>query len=231
MTASAAYNARVLLQIASTSTAFAATPTTRLAANAALGIPANRHYQITSELQRTLDRNANFTVRVNGTTATTPYTLDYLNGIIRFDSAVTGVVDIAGRFFPMHLLAAAKSYSLEMSAEILDTTSFDGGVSIHSSLGNPASDHSGFRQKEAGLFDVTITIGSWVRALNQQQTFINFLSNNRPAVVEIRPAAGGVIKGFFVLEDRNRSGDVAGLEELELTFKLDADPQTAISWS
>ena len=220
MTASPAYNVRVLLQAAAASTALTNEPMTRIAGT--------NSFQITDETKRVLDREATFNFTIAGG-GVSNLEIDYARGIITAPTAIANSVQnalvVSGKYYPVSDFIEAKSYSLEMSAELLDATTF-----------KSARDNGGYRSRYTGLRDVTLTI----EALEASQalgagasSLIAIIRSRvfRPLFILIETSYGATFRGWFVLEDHTLSGDIASLQDQSLTFKLDSDPKTALSWN
>ena len=137
-----------------------------------------------------------------------------LSGVSGGDIFASGV-----RFTKMNLLGAT-SYTLNLSAELQDKTSFDSAAS-----------NNGYRSREAALLDVSgsvsgiATTGSFgnLNSLNalrlRQLPFLQFDFANKFSM-----------RGRFAFESVGVSGDVSSLEGLELSFQGSHDRQNEVEW-
>lgn len=206
MPAQAAYQATV--RVASTPTSITNQATTR----------SGNSYTITDTSKRVLDRNTPPTVKVAGTTApATSYTVDYLFGIVTFNSAQTGAVTVSGKYMPTIEVLGANEYSVQLGADILDDTDFTN-----------ARTNGGYRTKVYGLQDASVTISKFD---DRTGFFIEKIKSRSTCMIEILPASGTeAIRGWFAVESLNREGDVGSLEAGSLTLQLDGQLESSLSW-
>jgi len=83
-------------------------------------------YQITDTSKRYVDKDTAVTVKVNGTAQSSGWTIDYVGGIITFDSALTDTdtVTVSGAYFNVSQVAGFFNWEVEINADELDTTEF-----------------------------------------------------------------------------------------------------------
>jgi len=205
---------KTILKVTGTSTAMTAEPMSVVTANTV--------FQITDTTKRILDRSASFTFYEDdgaGGRIAIPSSeiksIDYLFGKVTFTVAQTPPITVTGSYLPATAIAGAHSYELNQTADILDNTEFNGG---------------GFRSKQPGLIDVSVSVTRWDPTDLQ---FFNHINNRTSFVLDIQPGGTGPnARGFFVVENENRSGDISSLESVQLSFQLDGDGAGKdFSWS
>jgi hypothetical protein len=83
-------------------------------------------YTITNQVKRYLDPDAIITVKKNGTTITTGYTIEYAGGVIVFDNVLTNtdVVTVSGKYFTMSQSAGFFNWKLELERDMGEITTF-----------------------------------------------------------------------------------------------------------
>lgn len=137
--------------------------------------------------------------------------IDYLFGMVEFNAAVTPPVQVSGNYLPMQRIAEAKSFDIELTTTMLDTTELD----------NP----NDYRSFVYGIRNVSLSIS---KLYNVNDDFFSTLSNNQPIVVTIKPDPNDAqeLRGWYVISGHSPSGDRDSLETLELNFQLDGEPRT-----
>ena len=166
----------------------------------------SNQYQITDTTRRLIDPAT--AVVFNDTGGTVPVvSVDRFNGIITTDgSEDAGPWDADFTYFPTVNLAGSNSFDFELGGDVLDETPLGG---------------SGARERTYGLHDVTITIDRYDPLTRE---LITAKLGENPVLIEIAP--GGVtdedekLKGWFVIDTGNQSGDVGSLENQNLTLML-----------
>lgn len=197
-----------LIRSSGTSTATTGEATTSLGSN---------EYQITDTAKQTWDRQVAPTVYVASSIVTTGYTVDYLFGIIKFDSSQTGAVTVDCNYLPMTEIVGGTNYNLELTADVLDTTD----IAF-------ARNNSGYRRHSTGFIGATLSID---RLYDLDSQYRNGLLNGQSYLVEIRPNTSTVtIRGWFIVESAGLSGDISSLEMENLNFHLNGDVNSAFSW-
>jgi len=109
-------------------------------------------YQIDDVTKRVWDRDVVPTVYV-GSAASTPTAIDYLFGKVTLST--TGTVTASGNYLPMSEKASFNNYSIALSGEVLDKTTFD--------------NNAGCRRRQVGLLDASITLSGF-----QDPWFFNY---------------------------------------------------------
>lgn len=188
------------------------TPTT--ITDEAMSVVTGNQYKIDATTKQILDRDTSVTVKAGGTTVgSSNYTIDYLFGIVNFTSSQTGNVTISGKFIPTTAIGGASQYGLNISSDILDKTDFE---------------TSGFRSKDYGVSDVSVTLE---RFDDLAKTYKNKILNRKSVLIEITPGGGSEkIRGWYIPENANNTGDVSALETESLTFNLDGNVKSSFSW-
>ncbi len=189
---------------------------------------ANR-FQIADATKEIWDRSVVPTMREAGSSVSAGTTIsstnisriDYLFGRVTFGTTLAPVVRVAGTFMPVAKIIGAKEYTLAQVGDALDNTEFD-------------STSLGIRTRQIGLLDVNITINKWEPVSIVLDSF-NDLNAQKAVVIEIQPggvsSSGPIARGWFVPENASRSGDMASLEQGDLSFQLDGDARAAYGWS
>jgi hypothetical protein len=127
------------------------------------------------------------------------YTVDYLLGTVTFAVAPVGAVTVTGSYLTKHLIPACKSYSLAMSANLLDSTVL-GDAAVARTTG--LKDVSGTLERlESGLEDYTTADGA-------------------PVGLEFRTdeAATRCTRCYALINATNLAGGVADLATSSVTF-------------
>lgn len=135
--------------------------------------------------------------------------INYLFGRVTFTGARTEPITVSGNFIPIACIAGANTYNVNMSLSVLTDTEFCTNV--------------GFQTKVGALIDVVIGIE---RFDDLSKAFFDILINRERVFIEILPqgpSSGSVIRGWFIEESDNHSGDVTTLETEPLSFQLDSD--------
>jgi hypothetical protein len=184
-------------------------------------------YQINSTLRQVWDRKVVPTFRSGASStgstisSTAIVDINYVFGKVTFNSTQGATVNVDGTYMPMAIAAGAHSYTLSQVADVLDDTDFTS---------------TGFRSKNIGLFDVSLSLNSWEPLNNQFHEFLVASSTSarlrEPLVAEVNPGGSTLFaRGWFVVDNDSKSGDVSGLEEKSVSMQLDGDTQEAFRWS
>lgn len=185
--------------------------TTAFTGEACTSVTAHQ-YQITNTAKRVWDRTVAVVVKDNGTdvTATHVDSLDYLFGVINFNPGYTVLtpVTVQGSYFPLTTMGTAKTWTLEMTANMIDNTD----LAI-------AQANGGFNTFQTGLIKVELSLdGFYVLSSG----FEALLEGRTEVILSINPDGGGVTlaRGFFKPSNRKQSGAVGALEDESMTFML-----------
>lgn len=173
-------------------------------------------YRVNTAARRTIDPSQAVTVLVDAVpVAATTYKLDYANAIIKFNSAllVGNVVTITYYYWPMLSITEATEFSVSMTNELLDKTSFD---------------TAGVRTRMMGLKDASgsishLTLGSDdLDSGAGERKLHDVLTNGTMVVLEFvfdGTAAGETFRALAGLESIDDRGQVAGLITESLAWK------------
>ena len=89
----------------------------------------NQVYQITDATKRVWSPTATITVKAAGVAVdpvADPYTINRLTGTVTFTNvSARGTVTVSGSYLPMTTIAKCRDASLDLSAPVLDDTTFD----------------------------------------------------------------------------------------------------------
>ena len=134
--------------------------------------------------------------------------VDYLFGIVKFNTPQTGPVTADGNYFPMADFGKANAFTLTQTAETLDTTDLA-----------TAQSNNGFNTFVATLLTVALELTSFFDVAND---FHDLLVGRSEFVIELNPDGNlkSVARGFFKCVSDNVSGDVGGNEIESATFTL-----------
>lgn len=150
--------------------------------------------------------------------------IDYLFGRVTFDSGytVTGDVTIDAYYLPLSAVGTTREFSLDMSAEAVDSSSH-----------TAAQSNSGWRTYESGLKTVSLTASGFYNSSNAYQALVTGRST---ILVEINPDGAGLstARGYFKAISTGRSGDNGGNENEDISFELavpyDTDVTVPFKW-
>lgn len=177
----------------------------------AMSLESGQIYAIDDTTKEIWDRESVITV-YDGTTDVTSEVewYDYLFGRLKFVDTYTvlGAVTIDVTYFPTATLGRGNSYTLTMTAEMIDESDF------------PATQaNGGYRIFSAGLRTVEVEIGGIFDANTDAH---NKLNSRDTIIIEVDPAGDGesIARGFFRMVTGNQSGDVGALEEQTMNFAL-----------
>lgn len=110
----ASFNSTVSINQTGASTAFADEATSSVGAGV---------YQITNAGKRCWDTTQPVTVKVNGVTASAMF-IDYLLGRVVIAGTPAGPVTVSGAYLPLLSVGTARSFSLDVQADLVDITVF-----------------------------------------------------------------------------------------------------------
>lgn len=177
-------------------------PTT-MTGEATTSLGDNKAYQITNTAKQVVDFASALTVLEGGVATTDPYTFNYLNGTVTFDSADAGrgVITITGKYLPMTTAAYANSVSRSEVATLGDATVFQDEYRRRTPLLLSAS---------GTLTQIDVT----------DSTFLNALLAGNPVVIEDRDTATSEPNRFRVL-----------LETSELSAAIEDLQKNVVSWT
>ncbi|MDD5229916.1 MAG: hypothetical protein PHC43_01150 [Candidatus Marinimicrobia bacterium] len=102
-------------------------------------------YQIDDTDKRVWDRDIAPTVYLDGIVST-PSAVDYLFGKVTVSTA--GTVTVSGNYLPMSEKTSFNSYTLSLSGDVLDKTTFD-------------NNGAGYKRRQQGLLDASLTLAGF----------------------------------------------------------------------
>ena len=199
---------KTVLKIGGTSTKFVGETATSIGGN---------KFQIKDISKQILDRNVAPVVKVDNKFVTpSDYTVDYLFGIITFNTEQKGVVTINGNFIPTISIAGANQYSVDITGDILENTNFEDVIK-----------NGGYKTKQYGMLDIAVSVS---RFDDTKKTFKTKLQDREVVLLEIKPNDVETIRGWFVVEKAGSQGENNALEAESLSFQLDGNNTSAFSW-
>lgn len=134
--------------------------------------------------------------------------IDYLFGIVIFNTPQTGPVTVDGNYLPMADFGKANAFTLTQTAETLDTTDLA-----------TAQSNNGFNTFVSTLLTAALELSSFFDVTNGLH---DLLVGRSEFVIEINPDGNikSVARGFFKCVSDNVTGDVGGNEVESATFNL-----------
>ncbi len=146
------------------------------------------------------------------------YSVNYLLGEITFYAVppATTQISVTYNYVPTATTVGASSYGVNLSGDILDDTNF-----------KDADANGGYRTRLYGINDVSISLS---RFNDNSAVFKTLKEKRKRVLVEIRPGGTELVRGWFVIESDNTSGDVGGLETEEISLQLDGDTTNNFIW-
>lgn len=162
----------------------------------------NISYQITDSNKRIIDLDTLVLVEDSAVTTTEGFTIDYLNGIITFETADAGrVITVTGAYLTPATVATAYSYSFNGSADTLENTPFNSDV----------------RTYQAGLRTGSLSLSRYFVA---DSLFFGELITGDTFIIEIYVDATNKISMYGVLSSDNIEAPVEGLVEESIDFQV-----------
>jgi hypothetical protein len=123
-------------------------------------------FQITDENKRILAPDSEITVKDNGVAVTSGYTINRLDGSVKFDATKTGPVTISGSYLPALDVAEAYEFSYSIEADNLDATRFQ----------------DEYVRRKQGQIDFSSELSAWHDV--NVDVFTDALLNNKIMVLE-----------------------------------------------
>lgn len=158
-------------------------------------------YQITDSGKRILDLNTTIVVEDGGVPTSESYTVDYLNGIITFGTAVARVITVTGAYVVPTTVATATAYTYNGASDTLDNTVFN----------------STFRTFQAGLRTGTASL---TRFHVSDDLFVDQLLNGEYKIIEFYVDGSNAIKFYGLLNSDTLDSPVEGLITEALDFQI-----------
>ncbi len=155
---------------------------------------------ISNAIKKIWDWKTDITVKVDGVTTTSGFTVYKLEGKVIFDSEETGVVTVTGKYVPTSVAAEAHDYNISLEAENLDNTRFQ---DTH-------------KRRIQGLKSASGSISQWVTI---DKYFAEALIAGNPVVLELYPQASlDPTRLFAILESDEMQAAVAGEQDESVSF-------------
>ena len=143
--------------------------------------------------------------------------INYLFGKVTFATSKSGAITVDGNYFPVQEVACAKSYTLDQSLNLEDSTCYD--------------NNNGYRQYTSTLYDVSASITRWVTEMTELEALNSIWRNKEEIILEIQPAGVETFRGYMLIESDALNGDIESLEEQEISFQANGQDGTALGWN
>ncbi len=144
--------------------------------------------------------------------------VDYLFGRVKFLDAYSpgGAITVTGTYFPVVALGKSTSFTLTMTADLIETTDFA-----------TAQANGGYRTFDPGLRTAGIDITGIYDLTN---AFKADLAARNEIIIEVNPdgALKSLARGFFKFSGHGQGGDVGALEEETLSASLNVPAPGAV---
>jgi hypothetical protein len=159
-------------------------------------------YTITNSAKAVWDPTAPITVKKNGSTVSSGYTLDRLFGKVKFTSPLlpTDTVTVSGSYLPMGTLVEAYELSFGMKAENLDVSRFG----------------DDWVRREQGILDASGRFSQWV--LTNNNLFDEFDAGN-PIVVEYWINNAVHFRAWALINAESLSAELRGVQSDEVQWE------------
>lgn len=143
--------------------------------------------------------------------------IDYLFGTVTFSTTQTEPITVDTSYIPLTEVAEATDHTFSLAGDVLDDTSYD-----------KANANGGYRTRVYGLRDINISL---TRFANVNEEFIDAWTDEEVLVLEHRPIADSNIiwRGWFIVENADKSGTIDDLENVDITLQLDGDVDSSFS--
>lgn len=191
-------------------------------AEATAQVGATQTYEIVDFTKSCWDYNVPVTVLVSATptAASNIESIDYMFGRVTFVTGFTpaGAVTVTGQSLPLSAFAKANGFSLSMTADTTDTTSFE-----------DAQANGGFNTFRQTLKTADLELTGFYRATNN---LFDVLSGREDFVVEINPDGNNksIARGIYKAVSDSQTGDVGGDESETIAFGLSV-PENILPFS
>lgn len=149
----------------------------------------------------------------NNTLSASNYTIDYLVGVVVFDSAPTTPVTLdSGNYLPKYTLGRAYTTSLELSNEELDETTFgDAAMRRKAGLDDVSWDFSTYEVEELPID------GSGGSEATLEEILTGSSSTDRTVVLSVDINSNTQIRSAIQFESESVDTPVDGLAEVSMT--------------
>jgi uncharacterized membrane protein YdfJ with MMPL/SSD domain len=157
-------------------------------------------YQISNAAHQVIDINNNVTVKVDGSTVTTGFTVNRLIGTVVFDTEDERTVTITAKYLPLSAAAYAHEYNLGSGVDLYDVTRFG----------------DTYKRKLAGC---QFAYGSLKHFNMADEYFSEALTAGLPVVIEITAYSGATPKRLFALFEQSEIiAAVGGAQDASVSF-------------
>lgn len=168
-------------------------------------------YTMAQTAVRAFDPDGVFTVYDGGVETTEDYEIDYIQGGVRFATADTRTITIAGAYLTMSTVATASSLSVNESSDLLDITPF--GAS--------------YRKRQAGLKSASGTITEFDVA---DETFTDAIISAEFLILDIYEVSSALPKRYWaVFESSELQAAVEGAQTQVLSWQSHKEYDRLIS--
>lgn len=164
-------------------------------------ITANTVYQITNAAKRVFPLDAAIIVKVGGDPVSTGFTIDRLTGKIIFSTSSVRTVTVSGTYVPISVVTEANEFSVNLNAELIDTTRF---VS------------SGYVEKTSGLKSAE---GSISEFYDTNYIFEDKLTAGSDVFVEVDPDGSNSIIMFAKIVSSETSAGIKDAVTTSISFE------------
>jgi hypothetical protein len=169
-------------------------------------------YTMAQTAVRAFDPDGVFTVYDGGVETTEDYEIDYIQGGVRFATADTRTITIAGACLTMSTVATASSLSVNESSDLLDITPFNG---------------VGYRKRKAGLKSASGTITEFDVA---DETFTDAIISAEFLILDIYEVSHALPKRYWaVFESSELQAAVEGAQTQVLSWQSHKEYDRLIS--
>jgi predicted secreted protein len=169
-------------------------------------------YQVNDSTKSAWDQRVAAVVMVDNSVVPSEHieSINYLFGTVTFKSTYTvdGDVTVNVTFFPIGSVVSMREFSLTMSTEAVDTSSY---FSVQ--------DNGGFKTTIPGLKTVSVDMSGFY---NNSSDFKNLVESRKPLLISFSTSDSkySTARGIFLPISTGQSGDVGGNEDTNVTFEL-----------
>lgn len=176
-------------------------------------------YRITAEARRCIDPDVTWVLEDDNVAIaySAIVSVDYAHGVFVLAAPPGGAVTFTGSYLPLttsaEVIVDARSFGLNESTDLLDTTVMAGTTSLHAAV----------RRRVTGLKDAELTVES-IAAPSAHSALYTLMQSGDPVVTEVffGTDAAPRFRGFCKLDGIEVSGDVGDLIVANLSFKIAA---------
>ena len=201
-----------------TSVKLSGTPTTLTSAAMSTYSTVANTYQVTNTSYQCFSSTATLTFRDTGSTTAISTanieSINYLFGAVTLSTALTGSttfngeVTVSGKYIPLTEITGAHQYTLTQAATMLDNTDFSS---------------TGWTSRISGLKTVSLSLTKFEdnSSGTTESTIYDYFIDGSKFIVEIKPNTTGLkARGWFIVENENRTGGVNDISDRSISFQL-----------